>query len=202
MRRARLMLVAVLLSGCASAHLTAFRDPAYADTEFHRVAVFALGMTLDNTVRVERTLCDKLSPARCVVGTSVLPPTRVYSATEISTALSGVGADAVLLVTLAADNAQTRYAGTLMSGSTNQTTTTSGGVNLYGNSATWSGTAQTATTTEAMSTPVYQTTRKATAEVALFDRRTGNVAWRGELLVTGKNAYASRDASLSVDAPA
>ncbi len=195
MVRARFVLVVVLLAGCASAQLTAFRDPAYANTEYDRVAVFALGMTLQSTVRVEQSLCEKLSAARCVAGTSVLPPTRVYSTAEITTALAKAGADAVLLVSLASDNSQTWYAGSVMSGSTSQTTRASGSVNLYGNAATWSGTAQTATSTQAMATPVYQSRRQATAEIGLFDRRTGNIAWRGELLVSGKGALATRDAA-------
>ena len=103
MVRARYVLVVVLLASCASAQLTAFRDPAYTNTEYDRVAVFALGMTLQSTVRVEQSLCEKLSVVRCVAGTSVLPPTRVYSPAEITSALARAGADAKASDTMRAE---------------------------------------------------------------------------------------------------
>ena len=163
-----------ILPGCAHSEITAFRDLAFATKQFESIVVFAQGMTLDNAVEFERQLCEKVAPTPCVSGQSVLPPTRQYTAEEVQHYLAQSGADGVLFIGLVADQTDTRYMGTITSSSA------SGSINFYGNSAYWSSTGQSA------STPVYSSIRVAFGQLALFDRRSGDIAWRGEIKVTGK----------------
>lgn len=169
-----------ILSGCAHSEITAFRDLAFATKQFESIVVFAQGMTLDNAVEFERQLCEKVAPTPCVSGQSVLPPTRQYTAEEVQHYLAQSGADGVLFIGLVADQTDTRYMGTITSSSA------SGSINFYGNSAYWSSTGQSA------STPVYSSIRVAFGQLALFDRRSGDIAWRGEIKVTGKGKWWNR----------
>ncbi len=80
-----------------------------------------------------------------------------------------------------------------MSDSSSSTTTQSGNVNLYGNTALWNAASQTTVSQQADATAVYQERRTANAEIGLFDRASGNIAWRGELRVKGQGELATTD---------
>ncbi len=53
-RVAMVLSVGLLLSGCATSKITAFRDLAFATKRFESIVVFAQGMALDGQVEVER----------------------------------------------------------------------------------------------------------------------------------------------------
>lgn len=180
MRRIAVVVVGFILSGCAHSEVTAFRDLAFATKQFESIVVFAQGMTLDNAVEFERQLCAKVAPTPCVSGQSVLPPTRQYTAEEVQHYLAQSGADGILFLGLVSDQLDVRYLGTVTSSSS------SGTVNFYGNSAYWSGTGQ------SVSTPVYGYTRVAFGQLALFDLASGDIAWRGEIEVTGQGKWWNR----------
>jgi hypothetical protein len=182
-----------LADGCASARLTAFRDPAYPDRRFKNIAVFALGMYLDNAIEVENQLCHKIAPAPCVSGKTVLPPTRVYSNAEIAQYLARDNIDGVLFIVLGDDRSASQYLGTTVSGSSTSITTQSGNVNLYGNTALWNAASQTTTSQQSTATAAYQETRTAHAEIGLFDRVSGNIVWRGEMRVSGQGEANTTD---------
>lgn len=175
-------------TGCASATLTAFRDPAFADRRFERIAVFAVGMYLDNAVAVENQVCANVAPSPCVSGKSVLPPTRAYSDGEIREYLANARVDGVLIVALTDDQTASQYLRSIVSGSASTVGTQSGRMSIYGNNAYWSGVAQTNTSARTVATPVYGYRRTAFAAVGLFDRQTGNIAWRGDMRVSGQGA--------------
>lgn len=186
MRRiACLLISACLLSGCATSKITAFRDPAFATKQFTALVVFAQGMALDASVEVERLICEKVAPTPCVSGKSVLPPTRQYTADEVEKYLQASGADAVLIIALVADQSDTRYFGTITTSSTSASATASGSMNFYGNTAYWNGAAYGSASGQSVSTPLYGYSRVAFGQLGLFDRLTGNVAWRGEIRVQG-----------------
>src|SRR5215467_14588533 len=94
-----------LTTGCATAHLTSFRDPAYSTHEFNKIAVVAVGMYLDNALAVENQVCENVAPASCVLGKRLLPPIRTYSSSEIGDALTQAGVDGILVVVLGDDKA-------------------------------------------------------------------------------------------------
>lgn len=236
MSRLCILALSFTVAGCATSRLTAFRDPAYADARFAKIAVFALGMTLESAVQVERQVCQKLAPAAgqifkvgdtwtirytlngrrikeavgprrqdaverlnrrlgeaaegrlaCVEGKSVVPPTRHDSA-EVDRLLGGAGVDGVLVVMLVADQSGTNYLGTVTTSSAGYGGTTRGSLNLYGNTGFWNSTTQGYASAQSVSTPMYAYSRVAFAQVGLFERSNGNIAWHGELKVSGKGA--------------
>lgn len=62
---------------------------------------------------------------------------------------------------------------------------------LNGNAAYWSGSTQTSINAQSTSTDQYVTTRAAVADVGLYDRVSGQVAWRGELKVSSQGVLAT-----------
>jgi hypothetical protein len=189
MRSLMVMLTTLAMLGCAKAQLTAFRDPAFPQTRFDRLAVFAIGMELANAVEVERQVCSRITPSPCVQGKSILPPTRAYSAGEVTDFLGRAGVDGVLIIALVGDQSDSRYLGAISSTTGQSTTSSSGSVNLYGNSALWNGSTQTTASAQSVSTPVYNNKRIAFAQVGIFERTTGKIAWRGELKLSGQGEY-------------
>lgn len=134
-----LLLALFSLCACATSKVTAFRDPAYTAARFGSIAVFSQGTALDASVEVERQLCAKLSPTPCTMGKSILPPTRAYSADEALRHLEESGVDAVLITVLVSDQSDTRYFGTITTSTASASATTTGAINLYGNTAFWNG---------------------------------------------------------------
>jgi hypothetical protein len=186
-------MVLLLVAGCTTSQVTAFRDPAYTAARFDRLAVFALGMNLGATVAVERQLCQKLAPTGCVLGSSILPPTRAYTADEAARYLEGSGADAVLLASLVADRADTRYFGTVTSSQASGSSTTTGTVNLYGTYGVLNASSYGSATVRSVSTPTYGYSRVAFGQLGLFERASGNLAWRGEIRVSGQGLLSITD---------
>jgi hypothetical protein len=178
--------LAIFLTGCASSKVTAFRDPEFAGRTFSSVAVFATNMTLDAAVEVERQVCEKVAPSPCISGKSILPPTRDYSAEDVERFLTRSGVDSVLVIALASDRLDTQYFGTVSTGSATAQTTGSGTVNFYGNTAFWAGGSQTTASGQTVSTPVYGYSRVAFGQLALFERSSGLIAWRGEVRIEGQ----------------
>lgn len=182
--------IAVALSACATSSVTAFKDPAFSSTAFGRVGVFAVGMNLDAAVEVERQVCEKLAPTPCEQGKQVVPPTRQFTGEEVQQMLGARGIDAVLIVGLISDQADTRYAGSVANASTYSTTTasTAGNVSVYGNTGWYNGTtnASTTTTGSATSTPIYNYSRLAFGDLGLYDAATGAIAWRGQVKISGQ----------------
>jgi hypothetical protein len=176
-----LLLAAVVLPGCTTSTVTAFRDPAYETARFSRLAVFAHGMNLGAVVQVERQVCQKVAPTPCRSGRSILPPTREYSVEAAAQFLDRSGVDAVLVAALVSDQSETRYFGTI--------TTSTATLNFYGNTALWTGVAS----VRSVSTPTYGYSRVAFGQLGLFDRATGNIVWRGEIRVTGQGALSTTD---------
>ena len=188
MKRTCFALALSLLAACASSKITAFRDPAYATKRFASVVVFAQGMALDAALKMETDICAKLAPTPCVTGKSVLPPTREYQPNEAAEYLSRSGAEAVLVLALVSDQSDSRYFGTIVNSTGTASTTSSGNVNFFGNSALWSGTSYTSTSAQTTAIPLYAFSRIALGQLGLFERRTGEIAWRGEIKVTGQGA--------------
>jgi hypothetical protein len=175
-------LVAILIAGCATSSITAFKDPALASKTFSRVGVFAVNMNLEAAVQVEQQICEKLTPVPCEPGKQVIPPTRQFTGEEVHHFLEARGIDAVLIVGLAADQADTRYAGSVANAST--TANTTGTISAYGNTGWYSGTTNASTT--ATSTPIYDYSRVAFGDLNLYDAATGSVAWAGQIKISGQ----------------
>ena len=189
-RRAILIPLCVFAAGCATSKITAFRDPAYPNARFSRIAVFALNMDLESAVEVERQTCSRLAPGGCVPGKTILPPIREYTADEVRERLTASGAEAVLVIGLASDDSNTQYLGTWSQSSATASGTSSGMLNLFGNSAYWSGSSTASATGNSVSAPIYGYSRHSRALLRLFEIESGNVVWAGQVTTSGKGALA------------
>gem|GEM_PF-3101077 len=193
MKQVSVLSLLVIVSGCASANLTAFRDPAYANRQFGKLAVFTTGMYMENAMNLERQVCKKIAPDQCVPGQLVLPPTRSYSTAEISQYLEQADIDGVLIVALGDDQSASKYLGTIATSSATASATQSGTAQVYGNTVLSNSASQGTATASSVATPVYGHSRRAHAIVSLFERRSGGLAWRGELDVSGQGELAVSD---------
>lgn len=194
-RSAVAMASVVLAAGCASAKMIAFRDPDFADHHYSKIAVFALGMYMENAVEVEKQVCEKVAPAQCVQGKSILPPTRTYSNEEVAQYLAKAGIDGALIVALAGDDSASQYLGTIATAIVSANSTGSGQITANGSSGTVTTTSQGTATGQSVATPMYSHTRAARAVVGLIDRVTGRIAWRGDMKVSGQGELAVSDAA-------
>ena len=187
------ILVCWLLCACASAHVTAFRDPDYANRHFAKLAVFAVGMNLDAATKLEQQVCGDVAPEACETGLSIMPPTRVYSTDDVNRYLRQDSVDGVLIVTLAGDQAQTNYIETITSSSATYGGTSSGTATVNGNTINYNGTSSGSASSKTVSTPVYGHSRAAAGYVTLYDQRSGHAAWNGEFRVSGRGVFATTD---------
>lgn len=190
-RSTLLALVSFAAVGCAKATVVGFRDPSFAFTRFSRLAVIAGGMTLENAVAVERATCQRLAPAPCTVGKEALPPTRSYSMEEAKDLLTLRGVDGVLVILLTSDEESVRYLGTTSSTTAQASVSTMGTVNLYRSGGILSSQSTTSLSARTRTEAEYSYSRAASAQLGIFDRATGRLAWRGEINVSGVGAFAS-----------
>jgi hypothetical protein len=186
-----IMAIVLAAAGCASANMASLRDPAYAHRDFSKVAVFAVGLYLDNPLAVENQVCDKLAPAQCVPGKRLLP-SRTYSPDQIARSLSQAKVDGVVIMMLGDDQTSSAFLASIASDSSSSSSAKSGTPSLYGNLADWDQLAPATTTERDRRLPIYNYGRAAHAIAGLFDRSSGKTAWGGQL-----NVSAQGEASIS-----
>ena len=94
------LLLGCTLLGCASTSLTSYRDPAFADTRFGKVAVLATGVQLDERIALENRMVGALRNKRVTAEAvmRLVPPTRSIGDDDLSAALLADGYDAILTV--------------------------------------------------------------------------------------------------------
>lgn len=185
--------IALGQTACASSKVTAFRDPAHPNAQFSKLIVFGFGMHMEAAVKVEQEICKKVAPTPCVPGKSVLPPTREYPTDEIRDRLQQTGADGLLILALISDNANVNYIGTYTNSAATATGSSAGTVNLYGNTAYWSGVSQASAEASTWSAPVYGYSREARGMLSLFEIGSGALVWSGELRTSGKGMLTVTD---------
>ena len=114
------------LAGCASTSLTSYRDPAFADVQFGKVAVLASGVQLDDRIALENrmvgALRNKRLPAEAVI--RLFPPTRPISAEDLGRALLAEGYDPILYVQRVEWGSKIQPSWTQMFGGNNASDTT------------------------------------------------------------------------------
>jgi hypothetical protein len=197
MTRLLVLAFTLVLAGCATTHVTAFRDPAFSGRQYGHLAVFVMGTSLEARQDLEQRICKGIAPTGCSTGVSVLPPVRDYTSDEMGTYILRSGADAVLIFTAGADKSNSGIAGyySLSNGQATTTGNTSGTINAYGNTATYQGTttANTYATGQTTTIPIMYYSRAAVGEVQLFDVNAGSVAWKGEMQTSGRGVIATSD---------
>jgi len=99
-KSAAALLVGFTLAGCATTSLTSYRDTAFADARFGKVAVLATGVQLDDRIALENRMVGALRNKRVTAEAvmRLVPPTRAVSDDELGAALLADGYDAILTV--------------------------------------------------------------------------------------------------------
>ena len=94
------VLLGCTLAGCASTSLTSYRDPAFADARFGKVAVLASGVQLDDRIALENRMVGALRNKRIAAEAVIrlFPPTRPMNDEELRAALLAEEYDAILYV--------------------------------------------------------------------------------------------------------
>jgi hypothetical protein len=187
----------LMLGGCATTHVTAFRDPAFAGRQYNNLAIFVVGTSLSARQELEQRVCERVAPTACSIGVSVLPPVRDYARDEMAEYIRQSGADAVVLLTVGVDRSQSGVAGyySLSNAQASTTANTTGTINSYGNTATYQGitNANTYATGQTTTIPIMYYSRAAVGDVQLFDVSSGRVAWKGEMQTSGQGMIATSD---------
>ncbi len=199
MKRTLAISILLALGGCATTNVTAFRDPAFAGRQYSHLAVFVVGTSMAARQDLEQRVCKGIAPTACSPGVSVLPPVRQYGADEMATYLRQSGADAVVVLTVGADESHSGVAGyySMSNGQATTTANTTGTINSYGNTATYQGTttANTYATGQTTTIPIMYYSRAAVGMVQLYDVGSGQVAWKGEMQTSGRGMIATSDSS-------
>jgi hypothetical protein len=191
-------------AGCATTNVTAFKDADFAAKQYHHVAAFVVGGTLEGRQDTELKLCAEIAPTACTPGLSVLPPTRQYTPEESAKLISGSDSDAVLIVSIGSDNSQSAIIGyqTFATAQASGTATTTGTVNTYGNVGTYQGTTQgnALATGQSTTLPIMIHSRVAAGTVTLLDVATGKTAWSGEAHTQGRGRFGTTDSAFESSA--
>jgi hypothetical protein len=146
----------VFFVSCATARLTSYQDPEFADIMFDHLAVYFPSDDLEARAYAENAIADSLTKrgSQATPIMAILPPTRKVGDGELKETLIKAGMDGVLAITDTRTAAQTH------------TTPTYFSYNAY---------TQTGYTYGGQSYNSYSTI----SQVELVDIRTGKVAWTG-----------------------
>lgn len=129
-----LAFVAALLTGCAVASFSSFKDPAYGDHPgFKKVVVYADKMGLEERQAVETKAVEKFTMrgVAAVKAIDLFPPMKTYDLEHILSALKANGIDAALIISLDGQQNTTSYVPQF------GPSTTTGTINTFGNTTTF-----------------------------------------------------------------
>lgn len=172
--------VAATLLGCASSKVTSVRDPAFAGRTFQHIVVVAPFTELDKKASAENAFVAQLRKrgVEAVPSMQVLPPTRAFTGEEQAAAMKKAGADAVLVLTLTKEYADTTY----VPGETR----TVGGASTSASSSPGSSSSATVWGSVTRQDPGYYVSMPRVAfEMRLVDEPTGATAWLGTSFTAG-----------------
>lgn len=175
--RILLPLVLLLLAGCSSpVHLISFKDPAFRTTQFRRILVLADSTNVVWRKLVEAAVVNAITDRGILAmeSSEVIPPTRVWGASERRDSMLAAGTDAVLQCSTEDAGADEWYVPSKTT-TTLETEKRSKKSGEKGDSVRNEVIAVTTTT----STTGGYTNKAAWAHLSLklIDLRTGNVAW-------------------------
>jgi hypothetical protein len=165
-----------LLAGCASTHITAFKDPDFVGRSFHRILVVAPFSDMEYRDTAEKNFVFWLSQFSIEAISSIqkMPPTRNYSDEDYNKILLKNNIEAVLVITLTdAFTSETYVPGS---------SRTDANATLMGNYIQYS--------SQTSQSPGYFISKpRVKFELRLFDVATGKTAWIASSFTKG-NALA------------
>ena len=170
------LMMVLLLAGCASTKVTAYRDTAYAGKSYYKVMVAAPGLKLEARQKLEKAIVSELTQkgALGVESIGIMQPTRSYSDKDFFQLLNSHAIDAVLVV----DTAKAYKETTGYTGGSSST--------YWWGSWRRGGAFTLSTPSEAIVKPRME------VEFRLVDVATNQTAWMSSTFTAG-NAYANMD---------
>ncbi len=164
--------VMLSISGCAITSVTGFIDPAYTSTKFTSPLVYAHFSDIALKKKMEYKMVKKLRGKRvdAIAHSDLYPPTRTYSTKEEDEVFQHYGRDSVIAILFKSDSSQKVYVP--------KTTTSTGNVSAYGNTAYLNSTTQTYGG-YSLNKPIHN------YEVKLADGKSKNIAWIGSAQTKG-----------------
>jgi hypothetical protein len=110
---------------------------------------------------------------------NLFPPTRTYSNAELQRGLAANGIDGVLVINVGDTGVQQQYAGTILSGQYQGSSSASGTANTFGNVSTVAVSGTSSGTMTATATPIYHYRRQTNFNARLLEPSTGRNLWVG-----------------------
>ncbi len=175
------LFILILLAGCAATKVTSFRDPAFSAVNYERVLVVIPFADFELEQTAETAFVDEfaVNGIYCTAAIKLFSPTRNYTKQEIDQMLREQNIDAILSITLTDARTDSTYV------PESTTSTTSGKINVIGDTGYYSG----ITTTQRYG-GYYISKPHVSFKGTLFDVKTGKVAWVSTATTRG-NAYAT-----------
>jgi hypothetical protein len=173
MKTLSVLLCSLVIAGCASTTINAFKDPLFAEKRYHRVLIFVNSTNLGFRRPIEEAVAArfKRNDVDAIPSLKLMLPTRTWTKTDISKVAIENNIDGVLILEGGVLDYEERRI--------SQPAQTHGQVSPYG---TWS-----ATTYGGGYTTVYAPGLEF-REIRLLDVRSGKVAWVASSF-TGGNAF-------------
>jgi len=185
-----LIILSIIIGGCASTNMTSVKDPSYSTKQFHKILVIAPFNDLEERNKAETAFIERLSKynVEAIPSINIFIPTRKYNDNEIKKILSDNNFDAVLSVILTDAWTKQLYV---------QSSSTYGQGNVGGNiitnspnMATLSGSINYSSNTQTIGGVISKPRVK--YDIRLYDATTGDTAWLSTSLTKG-NAFAKFD---------
>jgi hypothetical protein len=173
-------LIAIVLSGCITTSMQGYADRDLPTRPIQRIASYvvaptALASSFQSSIAEEAAKRG----VNAEDAYALLPPTRMYTDTEIRKVLAEGGVDAVLIISVGDTGVVKEYAGTFFQGQYSGSSEASGTATRNGNFSNVSLTGNSSGTMTGMSTPMHRYSRQTMFKARLVDPTTARNLWVG-----------------------
>lgn len=202
------VLAAASLSGCITTSMQGYADRQLPARPVSHIIAYVAGPTPPLVSSIQRSVAEEAHKRGIAAddALNLFPPTRTYSNAEVQQGLSASGIDGVLIINVGDTGVQQQYAGTILSGQYQGSSSANGTVNTFGNVSTVSMSGTSSGTMTATATPIYRYRRQTNFNARLLEASTGRNLWVGNgqvsaggLLFVGDGASSSSSVAAIFD---
>lgn len=159
MKKVILVLVGILISGCATTNMKTYVDPEHKGKKYTKILIDSPNANFEFKDLLLSDICEKLQKysVTCVRKDEIFPPTREYSDSQLFEVISNNKIDAWLVIGIGTGSSNSQYMGS----------NTFGSATVYGNTAYGS----------ANSMAMYSFSRQQGYSIAMYDMSTKHKAF-------------------------
>lgn len=119
--RGLLIILTIVLSGCATTEITSFTDPDFREHKFSSFVVVTPNLNLQYSELVQTKVCGAIQDrgADCSKALEMFPPTRTYGGEQVAEVLADNGTEGYLAVIYGGGGADSEVVGSLSYGTAN-----------------------------------------------------------------------------------